>query len=189
MDVYLGAQGGSVNLPRRSPPERSARHTWVMKKKEYEASILWLHSMWWSSFGGTFNTSLPLLRLCHSLLAITKPAFWLCSAPPRHLQKPQDSAPCAVLHGDYIDLMCWSIWMAQNDFIFRNIQPSSQKWRATFKKEFALVIHRAKKYFPQKLIEQWLEPSCNSFDFLYFLLCFLIALVYNSSSLLSRYNQ
>ena len=57
---------------------------------------------------------------------------------------------------EIIILMSWSIWVSRNDHIFQGIQPSIPNCRAIFKKEFSLVIHRAKKkYFP--LIEEWLE--------------------------------
>jgi hypothetical protein len=52
--------------------------------------------------------------------------------------------------------MCWSIWSVRNDLIFRGIQPSLQRCKAIFKREFAQVILRAKAgYEPQ--ISQWLE--------------------------------
>ena len=57
---------------------------------------------------------------------------------------------------EIIILMSWCIWVSRNDHIFQGIQQSIPNCRAIFKKEFSLVIHRAKKkYFP--LIEEWLE--------------------------------
>lgn len=41
--------------------------------------------------------------------------------------------------------MCWAIWMVRNDAIFRNIQSSIDGCRDHFKKEFALVLLRAKE--------------------------------------------
>jgi len=61
-----------------------------------------------------------------------------------------------LFYMEIIILMSWSIWVSRNDHIFQGIQPSIPNCRAIFKKEFSLVIHRAKKkYFP--LIEEWLE--------------------------------
>ena len=52
--------------------------------------------------------------------------------------------------------MCWSIWSVRNDLIFRGIQPSLQRCKAIFKKEFAQVTLRAKaSYEPH--ISQRLE--------------------------------
>jgi hypothetical protein len=45
---------------------------------------------------------------------------------------------------DVIIIMSWSIWMARNNFIFNGLQPSLQLAKACFRKEFALVILRAK---------------------------------------------
>lgn len=55
-----------------------------------------------------------------------------------------------------IILMSWSIWMARNDLIFRNVQPSLQNVRATFQKEFTLVILRGNK----------IAPSLDRYNFL-----------------------
>lgn len=50
---------------------------------------------------------------------------------------------------EIIILMSWSIWVARNDHTFQGILPSISNCWVFFKKEFALVIHRAKKkYFP-----------------------------------------
>ena len=45
---------------------------------------------------------------------------------------------------EVIILSCWGIWMTRNDLIFRNQHPSLQGCQNTFKKEFALALHRAK---------------------------------------------
>lgn len=54
--------------------------------------------------------------------------------------------------------MCWSIWSVRTDLIFRDIQPSVERCRAIFKKEFAQVILRAKAAY-QPLVSQWPEAS------------------------------
>ncbi|XP_039853858.1 uncharacterized protein LOC120712204 isoform X1 [Panicum virgatum] len=59
---------------------------------------------------------------------------------------------------EVITLMSWSIWTAQNNFIFKNEAFSIQGTKNAFIKEFALVIQRAKKkYFPN--IVQWLQSQ------------------------------
>jgi hypothetical protein len=45
--------------------------------------------------------------------------------------------------------MCWSIWSIWNDLIFRGIQPSLQRCKAVFKREFAQVTLRAKVAYQQ----------------------------------------
>jgi hypothetical protein len=57
---------------------------------------------------------------------------------------------------DIIIIMSWSIWMARNDFIFNGLQASLQSAKARFRKEFALVILRAKPSLKQLLVT-WLE--------------------------------
>lgn len=61
--------------------------------------------------------------------------------------------------------MCWSIWLVRNDLIFRGIQPSVQRCKGIFKKEFAQVIVRAKAAYKPH-ISQWLEGLCNFINFL-----------------------
>jgi hypothetical protein len=57
---------------------------------------------------------------------------------------------------DVIIIMSWSIWMARNDLIFNGQQPSLQSVKACFRKEFALVIIRAKPSL-KHLMASWLE--------------------------------
>jgi hypothetical protein len=57
---------------------------------------------------------------------------------------------------DIIILMNWSIWMARNDLIFQGQQPNLQSVKALFRKEFALVILRAKSSLKQPM-SSWLE--------------------------------
>ena len=48
-------------------------------------------------------------------------------------------------HMEIIIIMAWSIWITRNDKIFKNISPYFvQVCLDLFKKEFAMVIHRAK---------------------------------------------
>jgi hypothetical protein len=57
---------------------------------------------------------------------------------------------------DVIIIMSWSIWMARNNFIFNGLQPSLQLAKTCFRKEFALVILRAKASL-KYLMSIWLE--------------------------------
>jgi hypothetical protein len=57
---------------------------------------------------------------------------------------------------EIIITMCWSIWTMRNDVIFSSIPHSVQRCKVVFRKEFALVILRARsKYHPT--IDLWLE--------------------------------
>jgi hypothetical protein len=79
--------------------------------------------------------------------------------------------------------MSWCIWMEQNDLIFKGIQPSLGN--LCFKKEFALVILRAKTTCERlrctvsiskkkPLVSLWINSACNFDSPLFFiLLCFL----------------
>lgn len=56
---------------------------------------------------------------------------------------------------EVITLMCWAIWKSRNDFIFRQINPLVQNAKENFRREFELMLLRAKKsYSPQ--INQWI---------------------------------
>jgi len=41
-------------------------------------------------------------------------------------------------------LMCWAVWTVRNGFIFKNVQPSVQAAKETFKKELSLLSLGAK---------------------------------------------
>ena len=56
---------------------------------------------------------------------------------------------------EIIVLMSWSIWMQRNDFIFKGIQQTTVNCFQHFKKEFALVILRAKVRFKDS-VSSWL---------------------------------
>ena len=56
---------------------------------------------------------------------------------------------------EVIVTMCWSIWSVRNDAISNGVPPSVQRCKLIFKKEFTLVVLRAKaKLHPH--IDQWL---------------------------------
>jgi O-antigen/teichoic acid export membrane protein len=41
-------------------------------------------------------------------------------------------------------LICWTIWTARNDLIFKGIQPSLTHARRLFSSEMLLLMHRVK---------------------------------------------
>jgi hypothetical protein len=57
---------------------------------------------------------------------------------------------------EIIVTMCWSIWMMRNDLIFNGVPHSLSRCKAEFKKEFALVILRAKASLHPD-IDLWLQ--------------------------------
>jgi hypothetical protein len=90
-----------------------------------------------------------------------------------HLQRP--------FFMEIIVSMCWAIWTARNDAIFRGQQHSIGAAKLVFRKELALVNLRAKnKYQPQ--FYQWLDNLHNYHDFLCFFLCF-ISFMFNTLKL------
>jgi hypothetical protein len=95
-----------------------------------------------------------------------------CTALPNSsigLQIQPDLSPLALIEDlwrqiaasffmEVITLMSWSIWTSRNNISFKNEAFSIQGTKQCFIREFALVIHRAKrKYFPY--IVQWLEAQ------------------------------
>jgi len=56
---------------------------------------------------------------------------------------------------EIIILMRLSIYTARNGFIFNGVAPSIITCKLLFRNNFAMLMHRAKKYF--SLIEQWLQ--------------------------------
>jgi hypothetical protein len=52
--------------------------------------------------------------------------------------------------------MCWSIWTARNDIIFKNLGHSVASTKVIFKKEMALVKLRAKNKY-QPMLDLWLD--------------------------------
>ena len=82
-------------------------------------------------------------------------------------------------------LISWSIWITQNDFIFRNVQPTQQHAFFIFKKEFALVILRAKspniveQMDRHPLVTSLFFVSCFFLVSFWILFCFFSILIYN----------
>jgi hypothetical protein len=55
---------------------------------------------------------------------------------------------------DIIIIMCWSIWVEQNSWIFSGEDPSIQICKATFKRELAFVTLRTKSKHKEDLVVQ-----------------------------------
>jgi hypothetical protein len=58
---------------------------------------------------------------------------------------------------EIIIVMSWSIWNERNLWIFNIEDPWVQKYMITFKKEFIMVIHRAKRLIVLQDMETWLH--------------------------------
>jgi hypothetical protein len=56
---------------------------------------------------------------------------------------------------EVIILMCWTIWMARNDVIFRQIGPSLQNSKDNFRMELQLLLLRDKRCYSPR-INQWI---------------------------------
>jgi hypothetical protein len=57
---------------------------------------------------------------------------------------------------DIIIIMCWSIWSERNAWIFNNSDPSIANCKNTFKREFLVVILRAKERHKENM-SVWLN--------------------------------
>jgi hypothetical protein len=53
-------------------------------------------------------------------------------------------------------LICWSIWSARNDLIFKGIQPTIGNAIRLFQKEILLLLHRVKARLKVQF-EQWIQ--------------------------------
>jgi hypothetical protein len=56
---------------------------------------------------------------------------------------------------EVIILMCWAIWKARNDAIFRQIGPNLQNLKIEFRVELQLLVLTAKKSYSPR-INQWI---------------------------------
>jgi hypothetical protein len=59
---------------------------------------------------------------------------------------------------EIIVTMCWSIWSVRNEAIFNDVPPSLHRCKTIFKKEFALVLLRAKEKY-HTFIDQWIVSA------------------------------
>jgi hypothetical protein len=79
---------------------------------------------------------------------------------------------------EVIMLMCWSIWTEKNFWLFTNEDPSVNKCLETFKREFSLVIHKAKKKRYVLQMEVWIQNVVYiSLVPCFSVLCFLVQFV------------
>ena len=69
---------------------------------------------------------------------------------------------------DIFILVCWSIWMARNCVIFRNLNPTIEDYRRCLTAELFLLLPRAKISSPHRF-----SVICNFFYLFHFLLCLL----------------
>jgi hypothetical protein len=46
---------------------------------------------------------------------------------------------------EVVGTACWQIWLKRNALIFDNVQPSLTIWKADFKEDFTLLLHRVKE--------------------------------------------
>jgi hypothetical protein len=95
--------------------------------------------------------SCPFAKNCWITLGINPPT-WLNADRATKSIKRQLNVPFAM---DIIMIMCWGIWSERNAWIINNEPPQVQNCIATFKKEFSLVGHRAKRSLVQPM-EDWL---------------------------------
>jgi hypothetical protein len=100
---------------------------------------------------------------CWSLIGINVPSWLRPEHATRHIKR-QLKLPFSM---DIIILMYWSIWSERNSWLFSNEDPHPLKCKEKFAREFALVIHRAKKSLVPQM-QSWL----SSLIFFLFLLVF-----------------
>jgi hypothetical protein len=94
----------------------------------------------------------PFAKNCWLQIAVLVP-MWL--KPDRaigHIRRKL-RVPFAM---EIIILMCCCIWKERNSWIFKNEDPSIEKCKINFKKDFALVIYRAKSRHNDDM-ESWLS--------------------------------
>jgi hypothetical protein len=87
--------------------------------------------------------SCPIAKNCWNIVGINVPTWLNADRATKHIRR-QLNLPFAM---DIVMLMWWGIWTERNAWIFNNEAPPVQKCKATIKREFDLVIQRAKKKF------------------------------------------
>jgi hypothetical protein len=92
--------------------------------------------------GRNVRTSVSQMPLCSQVLVLVTPTYpsW---GPLDVLVSLRNQLHVAFFL-DIVIIMSWCIWMARNDLIFQGQVPDVQFVKNRFKKEFALVILRAK---------------------------------------------
>jgi hypothetical protein len=89
---------------------------------------------------------------CWSLIGVNVPSWLKPERATRHIKR-QLRLPFSM---DIIITMCWSIWSERNSWLFSNEDPQPLKCKEKFTREFALVIHRAKKSLVPHM-QSWLS--------------------------------
>jgi hypothetical protein len=97
----------------------------------------------------------PFAKNCWRYIGVAVPT-WL--NPERATRRIKRSLKLSFAM-KIIILMSWSVWMERNAWIFRNEAPSVQRGMLTFKSEFSLVIHKAKKKLAPRMREWLLSIS------------------------------
>jgi hypothetical protein len=97
-----------------------------------------------SANGGKSKTFIFQMLLCKELLAPNRSGgshmAQIEKGKTRHIRRSLN-APFAM---EIIILMCWCIWIARNAWLFNEEDSSWVACKTHFKKEFAMVILRAK---------------------------------------------
>jgi hypothetical protein len=70
--------------------------------------------------------------------------------PFQTLQSFKDQLPVPFFM-EIIIIMCRTIWKVRNDMIFRQISPRMQNAKEDFRKEFELLLLRAKKSYSSQI--------------------------------------
>ena len=97
-----------------------------------------------------------MLRKIFLTSCLSAPFLWLAGLDTGFIIESFKTQLWLPFFMEVLITMCWSIWTMRNDIIFKNIPHSVQRCRQVFRKEFALIILRAK----MKLLHQidlWLE--------------------------------
>jgi hypothetical protein len=95
---------------------------------------------------------MPFAKKCWNQIGILVPTWLKPERATRYIKRALN-LPFAM---EIIILMSWSIWTECNAWLFGNEDPDPLKCKQTFKREFVMVIHRAK---PSKIqeMEEWLS--------------------------------
>jgi hypothetical protein len=86
------------------------------------------------------------------LIGVQVPQWLRADRATRHLKRALN-VPFAM---EIMVLMCWCIWTARNGWLFNGEDPKVDGCKQLFKKEFALVILRAKPRRVQAM-QEWLD--------------------------------
>jgi hypothetical protein len=91
-------------------------------------------------------------RNCWNQIGVMVPTWLKPERATRHLKRLL-GVPFAM---EIIVILCWCIWKEQNSWIFNNEDPPVERCKATFKREFAMVIHRSKERLVPEM-QAWLQ--------------------------------